>query len=37
MSELAWQMRNASKTEFVFMRNGKKMRTLFSIVSECDR
>lgn len=26
MSELAWQMGNASKTEFVFMRNGKKMR-----------
>jgi hypothetical protein len=26
MSELAWQMGNAAKTEFVFMRNGKKMR-----------
>jgi hypothetical protein len=26
MSELAWQMGNADKTEFVFMRNGKKMR-----------
>ncbi|HEY0130293.1 MAG TPA: hypothetical protein VGB57_02725 [Allosphingosinicella sp.] len=26
MSELAWQMGNARKTEFVFMRNGKKMR-----------
>lgn len=25
MSELAWQMGNAAKTEFVFMRNGKKM------------
>lgn len=26
MSELAWQMGNAARTEFVFMRNGKKMR-----------
>jgi S1-C subfamily serine protease len=26
MSELAWQMGNAAKTEFVFMRNGRKMR-----------
>lgn len=26
MSELAWQMGNAEKTEFVFMRNGKRMR-----------
>lgn len=26
MSELAWQMGNAAKTEFVFLRNGKKMR-----------
>lgn len=26
MSELAWQMGNAEKTEFVFIRNGKKMR-----------
>jgi hypothetical protein len=26
MSELAWQMGNAAKTEFVFMRNRKKMR-----------
>jgi hypothetical protein len=26
MAELAWQMGNAAKTEFVFMRNGKKMR-----------
>lgn len=26
MSELAWQMGNASKTEFIFTRNGKKMR-----------
>lgn len=26
MSELAWQMGNAAKTELVFMRNGKKMR-----------
>lgn len=26
MGELAWQMGNASKTEFVFMRNGKRMR-----------
>ena len=26
MSELAWQMGNAAKTEFVFIRNGKKMR-----------
>jgi type II secretion system protein C len=26
MSELAWQMGNAAKTEFVFVRNGKKMR-----------
>lgn len=26
MSELAWQMGNAAKTEFIFMRNGKKMR-----------
>jgi type II secretion system protein C len=26
MSELAWQMGNATKTEFVFVRNGKKMR-----------
>ncbi len=25
MAELAWQMGNATKTEFVFMRNGKKM------------
>ncbi|MGA9583005.1 MAG: type II secretion system protein N [Allosphingosinicella sp.] len=25
MSELAWEMRNASKTEFVFLRDGKKM------------
>lgn len=27
MSELAWQMGNATKTEFVFVRNGKRMRT----------
>jgi general secretion pathway protein C len=27
MSELAWQMGNAAKTEFVFLRNGKKMRS----------
>ncbi len=26
MSELAWQMGNAQKTEFIFIRNGKKMR-----------
>jgi general secretion pathway protein C len=26
MSELAWQMGNAAKTEFVFVRNGKRMR-----------
>jgi hypothetical protein len=26
MSELAWQMGNAAMTEFVFVRNGKKMR-----------
>lgn len=26
MAELAWQMGNATKTEFIFMRNGKKMR-----------
>ncbi|HEX8448602.1 MAG TPA: type II secretion system protein N [Allosphingosinicella sp.] len=26
LSELAWQMGNAAKTEFVFMRNGRKMR-----------
>jgi hypothetical protein len=26
MSELAWQMGNAAKTEFVFVRSGKKMR-----------
>ncbi|MGZ8285174.1 MAG: hypothetical protein ACXW27_03300 [Allosphingosinicella sp.] len=26
MSELAWQMGNAARTEFVFIRNGKKMR-----------
>ena len=26
MAELAWQMGNTTKTEFVFMRNGKKMR-----------
>ena len=26
MSELAWQMGNAARTEFVFTRNGKKMR-----------
>lgn len=26
MAELAWQMGNATKTEFVFMRNGKKLR-----------
>jgi type II secretory pathway component PulC len=26
MSELAWEMRNASKTAFVFLRAGKKMR-----------
>lgn len=26
MSELAWQMGNTTKTEFVFVRNGKKMR-----------
>jgi hypothetical protein len=26
MSELAWQMGNAAKTEFVFVRNGRKMR-----------
>lgn len=26
MGELAWEMRNASKTEFVFLRDGKKMR-----------
>lgn len=26
MGELAWQMGNAAKTEFVFIRNGKKMR-----------
>jgi hypothetical protein len=26
MGELAWQMGNAAKTEFVFMRNGRKMR-----------
>lgn len=25
MGELAWEMRNASKTEFVFLRDGKKM------------
>ena len=28
MSELAWQMGNAAKTEFVFMRSGKKMRAI---------
>jgi len=28
MSELAWQMGNAAKTEFVFVRNGKKMRAI---------
>jgi type II secretory pathway component PulC len=27
MSELAWEMRNASKTDFVFVRDGKKMRS----------
>jgi general secretion pathway protein C len=27
MSELAWQMGNSSKTEFVFVRNGKRMRS----------
>lgn len=27
MSELAWQMSNAAKTEFVFVRNGKRMRS----------
>lgn len=26
MAELAWQMANATKTEFVFVRNGKKLR-----------
>ncbi len=26
MSELAWEMRNASKTEFVYLRDGKKIR-----------
>lgn len=26
MGELAWEMRNASKIEFVFMRDGRKMR-----------
>lgn len=26
MSELAWQIGNTTKTEFVFLRNGKKMR-----------
>jgi hypothetical protein len=26
MSELAWQMGNSAKTEFVFLRNGKEMR-----------
>jgi S1-C subfamily serine protease len=26
MSELAWEMQNASKTEFIFLRNGKKTR-----------
>lgn len=26
MSELAWEMRNASKTEFIFLRDGKKIR-----------
>jgi hypothetical protein len=26
MSELAWEMRNASKTEFVFIRGGRKIR-----------
>jgi general secretion pathway protein C len=26
MGELAWEMRNASKTEFVFVRAGKRMR-----------
>ena len=26
MSELAWEMRNASKTEFVFIRDGRKIR-----------
>jgi type II secretory pathway component PulC len=26
MSELAWQMGNAARTEFVFVRNGKRMR-----------
>lgn len=26
MAELAWQMGNTTKTEFVFVRNGKKMR-----------
>ena len=26
MSELAWQMGNAARTEFVFVRNGRKMR-----------
>jgi general secretion pathway protein C len=26
MGELAWEMRNAAKTEFVFVRNGKRMR-----------
>jgi hypothetical protein len=25
MGELAWEMRNAAKTQFVFIRNGKKM------------
>ncbi|HYI40670.1 MAG TPA: type II secretion system protein N [Allosphingosinicella sp.] len=27
MSELAWEMRNASRTELVFLRDGKKIRT----------
>jgi hypothetical protein len=27
MSELAWQVGNSAKTEFVFMRNGKRMRS----------
>jgi hypothetical protein len=27
MGELAWQMGNAAKTEFVFIRNGRKMRS----------
>jgi type II secretory pathway component PulC len=26
MAELAWQMGNSAKTEFVFVRNGRKMR-----------